>query len=113
MVPTLFALCLIPLFMFATAFLGRRWLYCWRKRNGKSHLGFYPSFAAAGNAFQSLQALAQPQVELMVEEKLKEPAEEEDESGDDDPLGSPASSCGRHSKRKKSRPPDGTTEETS
>jgi len=79
---------LFLLFFFgATAFFGKRWLYRWGKRRGKSRFGFYPSSAAAGNALQTMQALAQPRTELMVEEKLKEPAEDDEESGGDDPLG--------------------------
>jgi hypothetical protein len=59
---------------------------CWRRnrRRGKKNLGFYPSGAAIGNALQVLQAFVEPRVQHVIEEKLEEPADEEDEAGPKD-----------------------------
>lgn len=66
-------------------FFYQRWRWRRRKRMGGSHLGFYPSGASLGNALQQLQAIAQPQVEYVLEEKLDEEADEDDAGGPDDP----------------------------
>jgi len=77
----------LAFFIFAIiAFFYQRIRYKQRLRRGKRRLGFYPSAAAMGNALQSLQSIAEPTVALILEEKLAEPAESDDESGDDDPL---------------------------
>jgi hypothetical protein len=57
----------------------------WRKKTGKSKWGFYSSGASIGNALQVLQAIAEPQVQHVIEEKLEEPAEDDDEAGPKDP----------------------------
>jgi hypothetical protein len=57
----------------------------WRKQAGKSRWGFYPTESSMGNALHALQAIAQPQVQHVVEEKLEEPTDEDDESGLKDP----------------------------
>jgi hypothetical protein len=57
----------------------------WRKKAGKSRLGFYPTGASMGNALQVLQAIAEPQIQHVIEEKLDEAADEEDETGPKDP----------------------------
>lgn len=62
----------------------RAWWRRSRKR-GKKSLGFYPGGAAIGNALQTLQAIAQPQAQHVIEERLEEPAGEDDEAGPKDP----------------------------
>ncbi len=57
----------------------------WRKKAGKSKLGFYPTGASMGNALQVLQAIIEPQIQYVIEEKLEEPADEDDEAGLKDP----------------------------
>jgi hypothetical protein len=59
----------------------------WRrgKRLGKGKVGFYPSGASIGNALQVLQAIAEPQVQHVIEERLEEPAEDDGEAGPKDP----------------------------
>jgi hypothetical protein len=47
---------------------------------------FYPSTASLGNALHQLQVLAEPQVAYVIEEKLDEEADEDDEGGPDDPV---------------------------
>jgi len=75
----------LVMFVCATFFFQRfRWRR--RKRLGKKRLGFYPSSAAMGNALQSLQVFAQPQVDHILEEKLEEKAEEDESGGPDDPV---------------------------
>ena len=56
-----------------------------RKLLGKAHLGFYPTAASFGNALQALQVFAEPNVQKIVEEKLDEHAEDDEEPGPDDP----------------------------
>jgi hypothetical protein len=63
----------------------QRVLWRWRKKTGRGKLGFYPSGAAIGNALQVLQAIAEPQVQHVIEERLEEPAEDDDEAGPKDP----------------------------
>jgi hypothetical protein len=69
----------------ACALFIQRSLWRWRKRTGKSRLGFYPTGAALGNALQTIQAIAQPQVKYFLEEKLEDPADEDDEAESKDP----------------------------
>ncbi|HUZ05556.1 MAG TPA: hypothetical protein VMU62_09360 [Acidobacteriaceae bacterium] len=59
----------------------------WRrnKRLGKKYWGFYPSSASLGNAFQALQIMAQPEVQYVLEEKLTDKAEDDDDGGPEDP----------------------------
>jgi hypothetical protein len=59
----------------------------WRIRRmlGKRHLGFYPRSAALGNALQTLQVMAEQKVEHILEEKLDEHEDEDDEGGPKDP----------------------------
>ncbi len=67
-------------------FFYQRWRWRQRKRLGRSRLGFYPSTASLGNALHQLQVLAEPQVAYVIEEKLDEEADEDDEGGPDDPV---------------------------
>lgn len=71
--------------VFLCLFFYQRFRYRRNKRRGKSKWGFYPSTAAVGNALQELQTMAQPQMQYVLEEKLDEPAEDDDEAGPDDP----------------------------
>ena len=66
-------------------FLWQRFLWRLRKRLGLNP-GFYPSTASLGDAFQSLQTLAQPQMTYVLEEKQEEPAEDDDAGGPQDPV---------------------------
>ena len=63
----------------------QRAFWHWRKKAGKSKLGFYPSGGSMGNALQTLQAILEPQVQHVIEERLEEPAEDDDEAGPKDP----------------------------
>jgi hypothetical protein len=57
-----------------------------RKRAGKRNPGFYPTWTAAGSAFQLLQAqFLEPQTKYVVAEKLDESEDEDEESGPKDP----------------------------
>ncbi|MBW4037483.1 MAG: hypothetical protein HIU91_01170 [Acidobacteria bacterium] len=69
----------------AAIFFYKRWRWRHNKRKGKRHLGFYPNTAALGNALQVLQSLTAPSIEYTLEQKLDEPAEDEDSGGPDDP----------------------------
>ena len=67
-------------------FFYQRWRWRQQKRSGRSRLGFYPSTASLGNALHQLHAMAEPQVAYVIEEKLDEEADEDDEGGPDDPV---------------------------
>jgi hypothetical protein len=56
-----------------------------RKKTGKSKLGFYPTGASMGNALQVLQEIVHPHVKYVIEEKLDEDEDEDDETGPKDP----------------------------
>ena len=75
----------LALVLWACAIFLQRALYHWRKEAGKSKLGFYPSGTSMGNALQTLQAILEPQVQHVIEERLEEPAEDDDEDGPKDP----------------------------
>jgi hypothetical protein len=60
-----------------------RWKY--RKRRGKQNLGFYPTVTSAGNALHALQAFVQPKVRYVLQEKLSEDEDLDDEGDKDDP----------------------------
>jgi hypothetical protein len=63
-------------------FCTRRFLWRRRERLGKRRKGFFPTYTAAGNALQTLQVIAQPRAEYVIEEKF-------DEEADDDEVGDP------------------------
>jgi hypothetical protein len=67
------------------AFCARRLLWKRRLRLGKRNPGFFPTYTAAGNALQALQAIAQQRVEYVLEEKFDDEAEDEDEGEPHDP----------------------------
>jgi hypothetical protein len=63
----------------AGLFCLRRFLWRRRRRRGKSNPGFCPTFTSAGNALHSLQAIAQPRIQHVLEEKYDDAAEDDDE----------------------------------
>ncbi|MDW5267851.1 MULTISPECIES: hypothetical protein [Acidobacteriaceae] len=69
----------------ACAFFFQRIRWKKRKRRGKWNLGFYPTAASAGNALHALQIFAQPKVRYVLQEKLSEDEEQDDEGDADDP----------------------------
>ncbi len=71
--------------LIACVFYFQRFLWRLRKRAGKHRLGFYPSSASMGNALQTLEIIAQPRLEYVLEEKLDDHEEEDDEAGPKDP----------------------------
>jgi hypothetical protein len=58
----------------------------WRKnrRSGGNRFGFFPTYTSAGNAFQQLQMLAEPQTEHVIQEKAIDEAEEDDDGEPED-----------------------------
>ena len=58
----------------------------WRKsrRSGGSRFGFFPTYTSAGNAFQQLQMLAEPQTGHVIQEKAIDEAEEDDDGEPED-----------------------------
>jgi hypothetical protein len=58
----------------------------WRKnrRSGGNRFGFFPTYTSAGNAFQQLQMLAEPQTEHAIQEKAIDEAEEDDDGEPED-----------------------------
>jgi hypothetical protein len=58
----------------------------WRKsrRSGGNRFGFFPTYTSAGNAFQQLQMLAEPQTEHVIQEKAMDEAEEDDDAEPED-----------------------------
>ena len=82
----LYAIFLMAFFAFvAVSFLFQRLRYRIRKLLGKAHLGFYPTAASFGNALQALQIFVEPNVQQIIEEKLDEATDDDDEAGPDDP----------------------------
>jgi hypothetical protein len=83
-------LLLLKSFYAFSCFLGcvffyQRWRWRRRRRMGRSSLGFYPNASSLGNALHQLQTIAEPQMAYVMEEKLDEEVDEEDEAGPDDP----------------------------
>jgi hypothetical protein len=58
--------------------------YCMRYRSVRKK-GFRPSYSDLGNALQQLQRIPQPRVEYVLQEKLKDEAEQDDQGGPKDP----------------------------
>jgi hypothetical protein len=67
------------------AFCARRFLWRRRERLGKRRKGFFPTYTAAGNALQTLQVIAQPRAEYVIEEKFDEEADDDDDGDLCDP----------------------------
>ena len=59
----------------------------WRRkpRLGRKHWGYYPTSSSIGNALQTLQVFVHPQMDYVLEEKLNEDTEEDDQGDRDDP----------------------------
>ena len=82
----LYAIFLMAFFAFVViSFLFQRLRCRIRKLLGKAHLGFYPTATSFGNALQALQVFIEPNVQQILEEKLDESAEDDEEGGPDDP----------------------------
>jgi hypothetical protein len=60
-------------------------LLCRARRRPKRRK-FRPSYGSLGNALQTLQFIAQPQIEHSIKEVLREKTDEDDEGGPDDPV---------------------------
>ncbi len=54
------------------------------RRSAGNRFGFFPTYTSAGNAFQQLQMLAEPQTEHVIQEKAIDEAEENDDSEPED-----------------------------
>ena len=57
-----------------------------RLRWKRMRRGFRPSTAMLGNALHQLQAMVEPQMQHVIEEKLNEDLEDEESGGPDDPV---------------------------
>jgi hypothetical protein len=68
----------------AGAFYLQRILWKTKRRSGGYRLGFFPTYTSAGNAFQQLQMLAEPQTGHVIEEKNIDEAEENDDGEPED-----------------------------
>ncbi len=66
-------------------FSARRFLWKRRERLGKRRRGFFPTYTAAGNALQTLQLIAQPRAEYVIEEKFDDQADDNDDGDLCDP----------------------------
>jgi hypothetical protein len=62
-----------------SAFYIQRVLWRKNRRSGANRFGFFPTYTSAGNAFQQLQMLAEPQTEHVIQEKAIDEAEEDDD----------------------------------
>jgi hypothetical protein len=94
-----FCFLLITGFWFGCVFFARRYLWRRRRRAGTLRRGFYPSAAMLGNALHHLQAIAEPQMRYVVQERLDDHEEEDDDAGPKDPI--------RHLKRQLRKIRDG------
>src|ERR1700722_6477704 len=66
------------------AFYIRRVLWRKNRRCGGNRFAFFPTYTSAGNAFQQLQMLAEPQTGYVIEEKAVDEAEEDDDGEPED-----------------------------
>jgi hypothetical protein len=82
-----FAFNVLAILLGCIVFCWRRFLWQRRKRLGKRNPGFFPTFTSAGNALQTLQVqiMAQPQVQHVLEEKLEDEAEDDEDGEPADP----------------------------
>jgi hypothetical protein len=62
----------------------QRVLWGKNRRSGGNRFGFFPTYTSAGNAFQQLQMLAEPQTEHVIQEKAIDEAEEDDDGEPED-----------------------------
>lgn len=70
--------------LFLSMFLLQRWNS--RRHHTGKRLGFFPSTAVMGTALLSIQTLVQPHMEQVIEQRLQEPVEDDEEGGPDDPV---------------------------
>jgi hypothetical protein len=68
----------------ACAFYIQRVLWRKNRRSRGNIFGFFPTYTSAGNAFQQLQMLAEPQTEHVIQEKAIDEAEEDDDGEPED-----------------------------
>lgn len=73
----------VPLLLVYFCLLRLRWRF--RRRLGKKNLGFRPSTADLGCAFQLWQAKYRPTVAHVIEAKQQEDTDEDDDGGPDHP----------------------------
>jgi len=75
------------LFIAAILFDYHRRRFAWRRanRNGKKPTRFRPSSSSLGNAFQILQVFYRPTTAYVIEAKLEEDADEDDEGDPETP----------------------------
>jgi hypothetical protein len=66
------------------AFCIQRIRWKMKRRSGGNRFGFFPTYTSAGNAFQQLQMLAEPQTGHVIEEKAVDEAEEDDDGEPED-----------------------------
>ena len=66
------------------AFYVQRPLCRKNRRSGGNGFAFFPTYTSAGNAFQQLQMLAEPQTEHVIEKKAIDAAEEDDDGEPED-----------------------------
>jgi hypothetical protein len=71
-------------FLAIGAFYIQRTLWRKNRRSGGKRFGFFPTYTSAGNAFQQLQMLAEPQTEHVIQEKAIDQAEEDDDGEPED-----------------------------
>ncbi len=63
----------------------RRLLWWMDQRGWILYSGDPPTYGSLGNAFQELQAIAEPHIQYVLEEKRCDESEEDGEAGPDDP----------------------------
>lgn len=62
-------------------------VFMWKRRRWRrSGSGFRPSVASLGNALHQLQAIAEPQIRHVIEEKDDDALDDENDGGPDDPV---------------------------
>jgi hypothetical protein len=61
------------------AFSIQRALWKMKGRSEGNRFGFFPTYTSVGNALQQLQMLAEPQTGYIIEEKLADEADEDDD----------------------------------
>jgi hypothetical protein len=66
------------------AFYIQRALCRKNRRRRDNRFAFFPTYISAGNAFQQLQMLAEPQTEHVIQEKAIDEAEEDDDGEPED-----------------------------
>jgi hypothetical protein len=66
-------------------FCVRRFLWRRKKYLGRRNRRFFPTYTSAGNALQSLQAIAQPRADYVLAEKFNDEADDDDDGEPTDP----------------------------